>query len=73
MEHLMTLTEVAEMTRTPAATLRYWRHCGVGPRSAKLGRRVVYRESDVAAWVAAQFAEAARDHTTPPTQRPQHG
>jgi predicted DNA-binding transcriptional regulator AlpA len=55
---LMTLAEVAELTRTPASTLRYWRHMGVGPRSAKLGRRVVYLRTDVLAWIDAQFAEA---------------
>lgn len=55
-DRLLTITEVADRTRTPAATVRYWRHLGIGPPSAKLGRRVVYRESDVEQWIAAQFA-----------------
>lgn len=53
---LLTLDEVAERYPIPKATLRFWRHQGTGPRSAKLGRRVVYREEDVTAWIDAQFA-----------------
>ena len=50
--------EVAEMIRVPQATLRYWRHIGIGPRSFKMGpRRVLYRADDVEAWVAAQYAD----------------
>lgn len=59
MEFLLTLSEAAERMRVPEATLRYWRHKGTGPRSAKLGRRVVYRERDVDAWIEKQFTTAA--------------
>ena len=41
-DKLLTVPEVAEMTRLPEATIRWFRHVGKGPRSAKLGRRVVY-------------------------------
>jgi excisionase family DNA binding protein len=51
MGRLLTLDEVAERTRTPLATLRYWRHRGEGPPTFKLGRRVVAREEDVDAWI----------------------
>ncbi len=45
------------MIRVPEATLRYWRHIGIGPRSFKMGpRRVLYRADDVTAWVADQYA-----------------
>ncbi|MBB3749867.1 putative DNA-binding transcriptional regulator AlpA [Mycolicibacterium sp. BK634] len=50
---ILTLLEVAEMTRTNPATLRYWRSVGgCGPRSFKLGRRVLYRRADVEQWIA---------------------
>jgi predicted DNA-binding transcriptional regulator AlpA len=60
MTNLFRLPEVAEMTGVPEATLRFWRstHQG-GPPSARLGRRIVYREEDVTAWIDAQFAKAA--------------
>jgi hypothetical protein len=49
---LLTLEEVAAVLRTPVATLRYWRHLGVGPDGFRLGRRVLYRREDVDRWVA---------------------
>jgi predicted DNA-binding transcriptional regulator AlpA len=55
MEKLLRLPEVAELTGLPVNTLRFWRHQGTGPKSVKLGRRVVYRECDVAAWIEEQF------------------
>lgn len=59
-DKLLTVTEVADMTRLPEATIRWFRHAGKGPRSAKLGRRVVYRESDVLQWIEEQFAAEVR-------------
>jgi len=57
MSRLLMLHEVAERTRMPLATLRYWRHRGEGPRTFKLGRRVVAREEDVEAWIAEAAAQ----------------
>jgi predicted DNA-binding transcriptional regulator AlpA len=50
--------EVAELTRIPIATLRFYRSAGKGPRSFKLGNRVVYKRSDVEAWIQEQYAAA---------------
>src|ERR1700730_9544633 len=53
---LLTIEKVAELTRLPVATLRWYRAMGEGgPKSGKLGRRVVYRRADVEAWIAAAF------------------
>ncbi len=49
---LLTLAETAAVLRMPVATLRYWRHLGVGPDGFRLGRRVVYRREDVNRWPA---------------------
>ena len=54
---LPTITEAAELVRAPVATLRYWRHLGTGPRSFRLGRRVLYRRDDLHDWIAQQRAE----------------
>jgi predicted DNA-binding transcriptional regulator AlpA len=49
---ILTLAEVAEMTRTNPATLRYWRSVGdCGLKSFKLGRRVLYHRADVEQWI----------------------
>ena len=58
---LLTLTEAAARLRTPVATLRYWRHLGIGPDSFRLGRRVMYRRDDLDQWITAQHdAQAER-------------
>lgn len=49
----ITTHEVAELLRTSPETVRYWRHIGTGPRSLKVGRRVLYAVEDVEAWLAA--------------------
>jgi predicted DNA-binding transcriptional regulator AlpA len=54
--NLMTMPEVSAKTRTPVDTLRYWRHVGKGPPSFKLGRNVLYNESDVDGWIRAKAA-----------------
>ena len=40
-------------------TLKFWRHKGEGPRWFKAGKRVFYRESDVAAWESEQVEKQA--------------
>ena len=51
---LLTTEEVAQRFRTSPSTVRYWRHLGIGPRSFRLGRHVVYRADDLHAWINAQ-------------------
>ncbi len=46
---LLTSAELAKIIRVPHATLRYWRHVGVGPRSFKMGDRRVLYPSDTSA------------------------
>lgn len=52
MAHYLTTQEVGELLRTPAETVRFWRHVGKGPKSFKVGRRVLYDEVDVMAFIA---------------------
>lgn len=60
MPKYLTTQEVAELLRTPAETVRYWRHVGKGPRSFKVGgKRVLYAAEDVEAFIAhARSAQA---------------
>ena len=51
---ILTLSEVAELTRLPISTLRYYRQRGSGPPTFRVGRRVVAYESDVLAWLDQQ-------------------
>lgn len=53
-DRLLQLPEISAMTTLTVDSLRWLRHAGKGPRTFKLGRRVVAYESDVLAWIAAQ-------------------
>jgi predicted DNA-binding transcriptional regulator AlpA len=48
----LTTAEVSEMTRIPAETLRWMRYVSKGPKSFKLGRRVLYAVEDCESWIA---------------------
>lgn len=52
---IMFTEEVAELSRKSVATIRWLRATGQGPRSGRLGKRVVYRRSDVEAWIEGAF------------------
>lgn len=56
---LLRMEEVSERIGVPVGTLRYWRKTGIGPKAARMGRRVVYREADLEAWIDAQFNASA--------------
>lgn len=57
---LLTLDEAAEMLRKSPAQMRWMRHNGIGPKGAKLGRRIMYREQDIIDWVNAAFEEETK-------------
>lgn len=61
-ERLLTIAEAAAIVRAPIATLRYWRHLGTGPRSFRLGRRVLYRHDELLAWIAHQHDHDGGPH-----------
>lgn len=52
MAEYLTTQEVADKLRTSPETVRYWRHESKGPRSFKVGRRVLYAREDVEAFIA---------------------
>ena len=52
MSEIVTQAELSKMLRDkPLSTLRYWRHIGYGPRSFKIGGRVVYKLEDIERWL----------------------
>lgn len=59
MTEILYQEEVAAKLKRPLSTLRYWRHTGDGPKSFKLGGRVVYKLEDVEQWIEAQYTDAA--------------
>lgn len=59
-EDTLTVEEVAEMCGVQPTTMRFWRHQNRGPVSVKVGRRLVYRRSDVEQWLSEQYQRTAR-------------
>lgn len=57
---LLTCDEVADMTTLAKSTLWNWANQGIGPRSFKFGRRRVWAEQDVLAWIAEQEQASGR-------------
>lgn len=55
-DRLLNIDEVAELLRKTPAALRYQVHKGTAPRSAKILGRRMFRESDVVAFIDAQFS-----------------
>lgn len=52
---LLVIEEVSARLGVPVETLYKWRERGQGPKSARIGRRLRYRSSDVDTWVESQF------------------
>jgi predicted DNA-binding transcriptional regulator AlpA len=53
---LLTVEQAAERLNTTPAALWQARHQGRGPRGARFGKRVMYREQDIEAYIAERFA-----------------
>jgi len=51
MQEWMTRAEVADLYRTPVATLAQWAWRGYGPRHVRVGRRALYRSAEVVGWI----------------------
>ncbi|MBO7938955.1 helix-turn-helix domain-containing protein [Streptomyces sp. S9] len=47
----MTTKELAAHVRKSPATVRSWRHRGLGPRGTRIGKAVLYRRDAVAKWL----------------------
>ena len=56
---LLTLPEAAEQLRKTPASLRWHVHQGTAPKSALIGGRRMFRQSDVDAYIEAAFANSA--------------
>ena len=54
LDHFHTPEALAAELRICLKTLERWRLLGEGPKITKIGRRVYYRKSSVAAWLAAR-------------------
>jgi len=56
-DRLLDTDEVEKLGPWSKATWAYWRHINYGPPYALIGKRVVYKESEVVAWIETKFKE----------------
>jgi len=59
-ERYSTLPEMEKRFRTPRDTWYRWRLVGQGPKAIRVGRKLLYPESEVQKWLASLEAEEAR-------------
>jgi excisionase family DNA binding protein len=57
MNNFLTSKEAAERLSVSVASLRRWRREGSGPRSYRIGGRVMYRPDELDSWVEARASE----------------
>lgn len=48
---LLTVAELAAYLGVPVSTIHFWRGRKQGPPAVKVGRRLIFRAEDVAAWL----------------------
>jgi predicted DNA-binding transcriptional regulator AlpA len=61
MEMLLTQRDAALVLRCSERTLERLRCSGAGPRYIKTTRKVLYRESDLEAWLTARLATSTSE------------
>lgn len=60
-DRLITIEEFADQARSTVDTVRFWRKTGYGPKGFRMGKRVLFAQSDVDQWIAALRQESAGD------------
>lgn len=51
-DHLLTVQDVAAVLRVSVSSLNKWRVAGCGPHFVRVGSRIRYRATDLAAYIA---------------------
>ena len=63
MGELLDSTEAARFLHRPYRTLAYWRNKRIGPRFARVGRRVLYPRVELEAYIQANLVETFNNST----------
>ena len=50
-DDLLTIQDVARLTRSTVAAIYQWRRRGKGPRGLRIGNKVLFRREDIEAWL----------------------
>lgn len=58
-DRLLDLDELCELCKVGRRTVYKWNYRNTGPRRTRIGRKVMYRESDVQAWLDSRLVDQA--------------
>ena len=50
----LTVEQLSAYIKIEPGTIYNWKQLGLGPKRTKLGKRVLFKKSDVDAWIAGQ-------------------
>ena len=56
-EKMLLTEEVADIARTTPSAIANMRHRGIGPRGVKIGKRLLYSESEVLRWLESRVED----------------
>ena len=51
MEELLTVSDVAQLTRSTPSAIYQWRRRGSGPKGLRVGNKVLFRRQDIEEWL----------------------
>lgn len=60
-DQLLTTDEAAAVLHQKSGTLAQWRYLGTGPRYYKVGRKPLYRRSELLTWLEEQARTSTRE------------
>lgn len=63
-DELLPTPEASAYIRISPATMASYRSCGIGPAFLKFGKRVLYRRSDLDAWIASRRVRSTAEART---------
>jgi excisionase family DNA binding protein len=64
MEKFITVTELADALSVPVATVYHWSSTGTGPRRIRVGKRVLFRITEIERWLESRTVADDRHNFT---------
>jgi len=58
-DELLTVEDVAQLTRSTRAAIYQWRRRGNGPKGVRVGNKVLFRHQDIEAWLESRAESKA--------------
>ena len=59
MDELLTVRDVARLTKSTVAAIYQWRRRGNGPKGVRVGNKVLFRPQDIEAWLESRAEQGA--------------